>query len=622
MKKLLLTIGIFILAASTILAQAPHSFKYQAIARDGEGNILSNQNVSLRISLLQGDIAGKVVYSEYHNLTTNQYGLINLEIGNGKNKTGDISSIHWSVSKYYVNIEIDINAGTDYKSAGASQLLSVPYALYAENSGVASKAVVSIDDLSDASSDATNLFLGSGAGHTDDGNNQNVGVGISALETNEVGIKNTAVGYYALYYNEASHNTAVGWRALDDNTEGESNTAIGELALDDNTYGNENTGLGMFALTNNTTGDYNTACGYAALDHNDTSSFNTAVGRQAAGANIDGNFNTAVGFCALHYNESGTCNTIIGTQAGSGSSTTDQSENVFVGFRAGYSVTNGSDKNVYLGYKTGHNSTGEGNIFIGYKAGYYETGDDKLYISTSSGSDIATGKTAALIYGEFDRDIVAVNRSLGIGTTNPVDELHVIGSIRMVDGTQGNGYVMVSDANGTGSWVDPSTFNDGDWTISGNDMYSSISGNVGIGSSSPNVKLDVIGAATFNGTAGSAPLSINNNNIELTVGRYVAWSTAGIRGLSDGGYHLGFRTNNIEQMRITEDGKVGIGTYYPVATLSVDGGVQIGNSGVAPSSSTVGTIRYRADTNDSTIEMIMQTDVSTYSWVVIHQNTW
>ena len=92
MKKLLLTLGIVLLISSTLLAQAPQSFKYQAIARDIDGSIIANQQVSVKINLIQGSENGNVVYSEFHNLQTNQYGLINLEIGMGEDKMGNFSS--------------------------------------------------------------------------------------------------------------------------------------------------------------------------------------------------------------------------------------------------------------------------------------------------------------------------------------------------------------------------------------------------------------------------------------------------------------------------------------------------------------------------------------------------
>ena len=148
MKKLLFTLGIIAIVANTLIAQAPKSFKYQAIARDIEGNVISDQQISLKINLLQGSKSGQNIYSETHNLQTNQFGLINLEIGTGNNISGSISSINWGLSKFFVNVEIDMNGGSDYKSIGVSQLLSVPYALYAERSGGNAESAISWTDAS------------------------------------------------------------------------------------------------------------------------------------------------------------------------------------------------------------------------------------------------------------------------------------------------------------------------------------------------------------------------------------------------------------------------------------------------------------------------------------------
>jgi len=137
MKALLITIGIFLVTSVTVISQAPKSFKYQAIARDVDGNIISNKPISLHIKLLRGSESGKIVYSEIHDLQTTDFGLILLEIGNGNNKSGDFSRIEWGSDNYYVSIDVDKNGGSDYITMGVSQLLSVPYALYAERSGSA-----------------------------------------------------------------------------------------------------------------------------------------------------------------------------------------------------------------------------------------------------------------------------------------------------------------------------------------------------------------------------------------------------------------------------------------------------------------------------------------------------
>ncbi len=133
MKKLLLSLSLLALAVNLLTGQTPQSFKYQAIARDNLGNIIADQDVGLRISILQGSINGTVVYSETQLAHTNQFGLFNIEIGKGSVLSGDFSSISWGSNIYFIKTEMDPNGGTSYSFMGTSQLMSVPYALYSEN---------------------------------------------------------------------------------------------------------------------------------------------------------------------------------------------------------------------------------------------------------------------------------------------------------------------------------------------------------------------------------------------------------------------------------------------------------------------------------------------------------
>ena len=120
------------LFAVHLLAQTPQAFKYQAVARDLSGNVLAAKNVSFRISILQGSAAGTSVYSEKHTKTTNAFGLVDLEIGNGSSPTGSFSAIDWAGNTYFLKVEMDPNGGSAYQLMGTSQLLSVPYAIQAE----------------------------------------------------------------------------------------------------------------------------------------------------------------------------------------------------------------------------------------------------------------------------------------------------------------------------------------------------------------------------------------------------------------------------------------------------------------------------------------------------------
>lgn len=131
MKNLFLIIILLICVQS--YSQAPQSFKYQATARNISGDLIINQNVGMQISILQGSANGTVVYVETFSPNTNDFGLININIGTGNSST-DFSTIDWANGSYFIKIEMDVNGGTNYQDFGTSQLLSVPYALYANNS--------------------------------------------------------------------------------------------------------------------------------------------------------------------------------------------------------------------------------------------------------------------------------------------------------------------------------------------------------------------------------------------------------------------------------------------------------------------------------------------------------
>jgi len=133
MKSLYLSTILILMLANYGYSQTPYLFNYQAIVRNGAGVVLSNQNVGFKISILQGTITGSAVFSETHIAATNDYGLVNLQIGNGTNFGPQLSSIVWSADEHFLKIEIDPAGGIAYSITSTSQLISVPYALMAEN---------------------------------------------------------------------------------------------------------------------------------------------------------------------------------------------------------------------------------------------------------------------------------------------------------------------------------------------------------------------------------------------------------------------------------------------------------------------------------------------------------
>lgn len=124
------------LAAFTlpILAQSPDLMTYQAVLRDAENHLLTNQAVAVQISIIQGAPNNAAVYSEVHSLNTNANGLVSLMIGDGVSGD-DFSLIDWSTGPYFLKTETDPAGGTNYTVTTTSQLLSVPYAKFADEAG-------------------------------------------------------------------------------------------------------------------------------------------------------------------------------------------------------------------------------------------------------------------------------------------------------------------------------------------------------------------------------------------------------------------------------------------------------------------------------------------------------
>jgi hypothetical protein len=184
------------------------------------------------------------------------------------------------------------------------------------------------------------------------------------------------------------------------------NTAFGVNVMPNLTSGRLNTGIGEFALFSNTTGITNTAIGSGSLYSNSTGNNNVAVGRNALTTSNSDN-NTAIGFAALRQNVSGTNNTALGFEALRG-------------------------------------VLGSGNVGLGYLAGRNETGSNKLYIENSNAD-----ANNALIYGEFDTNIVRVNGTLQISNPSAAPGY----SLPNVRGTAGQ--FLQTNGAGITSWASP-----------------------------------------------------------------------------------------------------------------------------------------------------------------------
>jgi hypothetical protein len=169
MKKIYtLTISLLVIL-NLAIAQVPQGFKYQTAIRDNKGAVLANKLVAIKLSLLTGSANGTAVYSEVHKVATNDFGVANLNVGTGTVIIGNFSTIDWGSNTFFLKTEVDINNGTNFTFMGSSQLLSVPFAMYAAKSANASddKDKDSTNELQAISLNGNNLQLNKNGGSVD-----------------------------------------------------------------------------------------------------------------------------------------------------------------------------------------------------------------------------------------------------------------------------------------------------------------------------------------------------------------------------------------------------------------------------------------------------------------------
>ena len=132
MKKILLQLCVALLFVSAASAQAPGIFNYQAVARNSVGNALASKNIGVKINIHDGSAAGLIVYSETRTLTTNPFGLFNVQIGSpgASNVSGTIAAVNWATNEKFIEVLMDQNGGSAFVVMGTTQLASVPFACY------------------------------------------------------------------------------------------------------------------------------------------------------------------------------------------------------------------------------------------------------------------------------------------------------------------------------------------------------------------------------------------------------------------------------------------------------------------------------------------------------------
>ena len=456
----------------------PQAMKYQAVARNSNGDAIASQPVSFRISIVEGSANGTTVYEETQTSTTNQFGLANLNIGSGNVVTGNFNTIDWSKGEYFLKIEFDPKGGDSYSYMGTSQLMSVPYSLYAEHSAVSDsvrefpiKAALLGTNLQapfDSPQTGTLVYNTDSAGtgnyavipgyyynagtaatpnwvllESSDPLNPNRGYHDACTGTNEFGlcaggaigasaVDNTGFGDLA-YGNLLTQagNSGFGYITGVNANSSKYTTNFGAYSYGSNNSvaGVNNTVAGYSSMLTIATQYDNTVIGYASLYSNTTSGYgvssNTTVGTGNLSSNDQADANTAIGYEALNANTKGLHNTAMGYQALSLNTTA--SEGTAVGYNA--LAANTADGNTAVGDSAlAANTTGGFNTSVGVVA---------LYLNTTGSNNVAVG-AGALATG-------TTNNCTAIGELALDDESGGIDNTAV--GYTALGYYLKGDAN-------------------------------------------------------------------------------------------------------------------------------------------------------------------------------
>jgi hypothetical protein len=309
MKKLLITLLLALTSTLSLQAQTPQGFNYQATVRNAGGELIVNQNVNFRFNIQQGSETSSPIFTEIHLVSPDDLGQVNLVIGDGTSTIGDFSQIDWSLGSYFLGIEL--NTGAGYVAMGTTQLLSVPFALYAENSGAEASDLQTvldtgaIADLVVSEENESGIELSTSGG--DEAGNSYYGIVSSIAGTNgaNTGVLGESTGMNT-YRNYGLRGAASGAEVNNIGVQGISNSETGHNyavwgiaanAVD----GNDNRGIMGYATSPTPTGKNYGVTGWTG----GSEVFNIALGGYADAAGSTNGSNYGVNARASAVTENG-----------------------------------------------------------------------------------------------------------------------------------------------------------------------------------------------------------------------------------------------------------------------------------------------------------------------------
>jgi hypothetical protein len=465
MKKLNLSILFLFVTFFIGFSQVPGAFNYQAVIRTSSGDIVPNQNVSFKISILQNSESGTVVYTETHSAVTSAFGLANLKIGEGTVVSGTFSPAGWGSALHFIKIEIDPEGGTAFTHIGTSQLLSVPYAFHAQT--------VTEDNVEDADADPVNEL-------------QTISLSGTQLSLSDGGGSVTLPSSGEGGDNWGTQNVVTDGTLSGNGTTASPLSVEGDLS-DDQTLSISGNELSISEGNTVTLPTYESSLWTQYGDNLNYISGSVGIGANPSENVLFGSYSSDK-YAIAAQNNSTVNSALFAWNKGNGPSAHFMNKLRITDGTEGLGKILTSDGNGFTSWQTPASNlwTQNGNI-LSYPSGTVEIGTIPI-ADESVLLDVRTPSKDIAFYAENNNNINATIqvRNLGAGGAAWFHN-----KIKISDGSQGAGKVLTSDADGVASWQTPVTSGNL-WTESENSIYRS-SGNVGIGNTNPTKKLEVKG---------------------------------------------------------------------------------------------------------------------------------
>ena len=432
--KRVFTILVAVLLSAFVFAQTPEKMSYQAVIRNSSDALVTNTQIGMEINIRQGSPTGTIVYTETQTPTTNANGLVSIEIGGG---TG-FSTINWVNGPYFIETKTDIAGGTNYTITGTSQLLSVPYALHSKTAETITGGIAETDPIFGASP-----ANGITSGDISNWNNK-LDTEVDGSVTNE--LQTLSISNDTVYLSNG------GFVKLPAGFDGQYSSLTGtptnvSVFTNDAGYltsevdGSVTNELQTLSISNDTV--YLSNGGFVKLPAGFDGQYSSLTGTPtnvSAFTNDAGYINTYTEQDTIIWKKNGNDIYYLVGNVGIGIANPTVALDVYGGISSKYS--NGE----IVSFSTPGGFPGV--VLIDTTLNI--RADMKL---NNSGSVLfSTGTNASGTPGQTNHLTIKNNGNIGIGNTDPQAKLDIQGTVKIVDGTQGAGKVLTSDANGNASW--------------------------------------------------------------------------------------------------------------------------------------------------------------------------